>query len=391
MNQEITFKVLTLNCWGIPYVSKNRKERMHAISDRLSSSDYDVVCLQEVWSIKDFNMIKNKVKKKLMYSHYFYSGVLGSGICIFSKFPIQDVIFHKWSLNGYVHKIHHGDWFGGKGVGLCRLKVYDANVNVYVAHLHAEYDSENDEYSAHRVLQAFDMAQFIRMTEQGADVTILGGDLNTGPQDLAYRIISGIPSLVDTCSSCYSDKGTSECANNSYTPRKVANQSPKGKRIDHILYLGSKKFKVEVISCQQPFPERIPDKNFSYSDHEAVAVEFKLTKGEYEVINNDVRPTLKEALHVCQKSLRDVKKQRLWYSMMSVILVIPIIYSISLDITFQSLGAVIGLNILRLFITALICYSLFMSSIWNCVEQNALKAGCLEMETHLNYINSKFS
>lgn len=88
------------------------------------------------------------------------------------------------------------------------------------------------------------MAQFIRMTEQGADVTILGGDLNTGPQDLAYRIISGIPSLVDTCSSCYSDKGTSECANNSYTPRKVANQSPKGKRIDHILYLGSKKFKV---------------------------------------------------------------------------------------------------------------------------------------------------
>lgn len=104
-----------------------------------------------------------------------------------------------------------------------------------------------------------------------------------------------------------------------------------------------------------------------------------------------MRPTLKEALHVCQKSLRDVKKQRLWYSMMSVILVIPIIYSISLDITFQSLGAVIGLNILRLFITALICYSLFMSSIWNCVEQNALKAGCLEMETHLNYINSKFS
>lgn len=44
-------------------------------------------------------------------------------------------MFHKWPLNGYVHKIHHGDWFGGKGVGLCRIKVHDADINVYVAHV----------------------------------------------------------------------------------------------------------------------------------------------------------------------------------------------------------------------------------------------------------------
>lgn len=44
-------------------------------------------------------------------------------------------MFHKWPLNGYVHKIHHGDWFGGKGVGLCKLKIKDAIVNVYVAHV----------------------------------------------------------------------------------------------------------------------------------------------------------------------------------------------------------------------------------------------------------------
>lgn len=64
-----------------------------------------------------------------------FSGVLGSGVCILSRFPIQDVMFHKWPLNGYVHKIHHGDWFGGKGVGLCRLKIHDMNVNIYIAHV----------------------------------------------------------------------------------------------------------------------------------------------------------------------------------------------------------------------------------------------------------------
>ena len=63
------------------------------------------------------------------------SGVLGSGICILSKFPVKDVMFHKWSLNGYVHKIHHGDWFGGKGVGLCRLQIHNMNINVYITHV----------------------------------------------------------------------------------------------------------------------------------------------------------------------------------------------------------------------------------------------------------------
>jgi sphingomyelin phosphodiesterase 2 len=44
-------------------------------------------------------------------------------------------MFHKWPLNGYVHKIHHGDWFGGKGVGLCKIKVKNININIYVAHV----------------------------------------------------------------------------------------------------------------------------------------------------------------------------------------------------------------------------------------------------------------
>lgn len=44
-------------------------------------------------------------------------------------------MFHRWSVNGYVHKIHHGDWFGGKGVGLCKVRVQNMDVNVYIAHV----------------------------------------------------------------------------------------------------------------------------------------------------------------------------------------------------------------------------------------------------------------
>lgn len=69
------------------------------------------------------------------FSFFLGSGVVGSGICILSRYPIYDVMFHKWPLNGYVHKIHHGDWFGGKGVGLCKIKILSMNINVYTAHV----------------------------------------------------------------------------------------------------------------------------------------------------------------------------------------------------------------------------------------------------------------
>lgn len=64
-----------------------------------------------------------------------FSGVVGSGICILSKYLLQDVFFHQWPVNGYVHKLQHGDWFGGKGVGLARLKINDYHINIYTAHV----------------------------------------------------------------------------------------------------------------------------------------------------------------------------------------------------------------------------------------------------------------
>ncbi|KPJ10699.1 Putative neutral sphingomyelinase [Papilio machaon] len=183
---DFTLNIFTLNCWGIPGVSKNRKERIEAIAKYLMQSSHNIVCLQEIWSEKDYLFLKDSLKEVLPYSHYFYSGVLGSGLCVFSKWLIQDVFFHQWPLNGYIHKIHHGDWFGGKGVGLCRIRYEDKLINVYCTHLHAEYH-EDDMYLAHRVLQAYSTAEFVNLTTSPADVSILAGDLNTAPGDLSFR------------------------------------------------------------------------------------------------------------------------------------------------------------------------------------------------------------
>lgn len=103
------------------------------ISEKIAHSDYDIISLQEVWSEYDYQRIKDRISSRFPYSHYFYSGVVGSGLCVFSRHKILHTFFHHWSVNGYVHKIQHGDWFGGKGVGLCKIKVQDHIINFYLA------------------------------------------------------------------------------------------------------------------------------------------------------------------------------------------------------------------------------------------------------------------
>lgn len=105
--------------------------------------------------------------------------------------------------------------------------------------------------------------------------------------------------------------------------------------------------------------------------------------GEHDVKAFDVTSSLKEAAAICEIALRSVQRQRFWYLLSGFILFIPLIWSITLNCMNTSLSIDIGLNVLRIFLTAVLCYTLFMSSIWNSVEKNALRAGCLAIEIYL--------
>lgn len=60
----------------------------------------------KVWSERDFLKIAVSIKPKFPYSHYFHSGYTGSGVCIFSMYPIVSTLMHRYSLNGFPHHIH---------------------------------------------------------------------------------------------------------------------------------------------------------------------------------------------------------------------------------------------------------------------------------------------
>ncbi|XP_062262786.1 sphingomyelin phosphodiesterase 2 [Platichthys flesus] len=276
---SVRIRVFSLNCWGIRYSSKQCSQRYVMIGDMLCREEHDIVLLQEVWSEKDYMSLKKKLACSHPHSHYFKSGVIGSGLALFSKHRIHDTFLYRYSLNGYPYMAHHGDWFGGKAVGMAVIGIGDLTANVYVTHLHAEYCREKDSYLPHRVVQAWELQQFVRHTSAGADVVILGGDLNLHPQDLGNRLLKSYTGLRDsyleTAKFDGCEDGITLIADNPFTNKKDLVPFEKGIRIDYILFKGSSKTDVFCDSMSTS-KGSVPDQPFPYSDHETLTAELRL-------------------------------------------------------------------------------------------------------------------
>lgn len=276
---SVNVRVLSLNCWGIRYLSKHCPQRYAMIGDMLCREEHDIVLLQEVWSEKDYLSLKKKLACCHPHSHYFKSGVIGSGLAIFSKHRIHDTFLFRYSLNGYPYMAHHGDWFGGKAVGMAVLNIGSLTANVYVTHLHAEYCRDKDSYLPHRVVQAWELQQFIRHTSAGADVVILGGDLNMHPQDLGNRLLRSYTGLKDsyleTAKFDGCEDGITLIADNPFINKKELCPFEKGIRIDYILFKGSPKTDI-YCDFMSTTNGSVPDHPFPYSDHEALTAGFRL-------------------------------------------------------------------------------------------------------------------
>uniref|UniRef100_A0A8D3CYA0 Sphingomyelin phosphodiesterase 2 n=1 Tax=Scophthalmus maximus TaxID=52904 RepID=A0A8D3CYA0_SCOMX len=276
--ESVRVRVFNLNCWGIRYLSKHCGQRYAMIGDMLCKEEHDIVLLQEVWSEKDYLSLKKKLACSHPHSHYFKSGVIGSGLALFSKHRIHDTFLYRYSLNGYPYMAHHGDWFGGKAVGMAVLSIGSLTANVYVTHLHAEYCRDKDAYLPHRVVQAWELQQFVRHTSAGADVVILGGDLNMHPQDLGNRLLRSYTGLrdsyleTDQFDGC--EDGITLIADNPFISKKELIPFEKGIRIDYILFKGSPKTDIFCDSMSTT-KGSVRDHPFPYSDHEALTSEKK--------------------------------------------------------------------------------------------------------------------
>lgn len=102
----------------------------------------------------------------------------------------------------------------------------------------------------------------------------------------------------------------------------------------------------------------------------------------------DVREPLQKAMDICTGSLKSVRRQQIYYLIACLVLIVPLIMSTGLDTMVSSMAPNIALDFARILVTAIICYALFMGTIWNCAERNVLKAAYLEMGVHLAQLNN---
>lgn len=67
---------------------------------------------------------------------------------------------------------------------------------------HAEYNAEKDQYIHHRVAQAFEVSQVLRLCNAADRLTIFAADLNCTAADVPYRLLTSNTGIVDTFVDC---------------------------------------------------------------------------------------------------------------------------------------------------------------------------------------------
>ncbi|VDP13125.1 unnamed protein product [Heligmosomoides polygyrus] len=380
----VELRVLTLNVWCLPQPwpigSKDRKYRLRKLAEAILDEKFDIVGLQEVWSETDYLEMAERLSCVFRFHHYFHSGFTGSGVCVYS-------------LNGFAHHIHRGDWFGGKVVGLVEVEVGEIRVNFYTTHLHAEYDRENDLYLPHRTSQSFELSQFIRHTAYGADVVIVVGDFNMEPEDLGFRLILSQARLLDawrvthpvsspdnppsdsSFSPCrgVANGGTCDRPDNCYSLHKYK-ENDESKRIDYILYK-SGRMSISLDACDVAL-NKIPNEDTNYSDHVGVQAKFRIHSGVDEQCCEwePNRPLLIEAIGIVSGGQRRARTDRLWFICGAAFVFITIILSLLLDKVLPYMFT----------LTVVLAFCAWQGVIGLTLERKALKAAKQSMRQLLN-------
>ena len=196
-----SINILTLNCWGLKYISKYRKERLSEIGNRLASytPQLDIVGLQECWTYLDYLSIRDSTRSFLPYGKFYHSGIFGGGLAILSRWPIRESSMFRYSLNGRPQAFFRGDWFVGKGVACARIELPDGvNIELFNTHLHAPYEKEpNDSYICHRTAQAWEIAKLMRAASDRGSLVIGLGDFNMVPLSFAHVLIESRAGVQD--------------------------------------------------------------------------------------------------------------------------------------------------------------------------------------------------
>ncbi|KAK9447578.1 Endonuclease/exonuclease/phosphatase [Limtongia smithiae] len=297
---ELEFSIITLNCWGLKYVSKNRTERMHYIAHMLSRADADIIALQECWVQGDYDDIRYHTREVFPYAKYFYSGILaGSGLAILSRFPIESVTMTPYTINGRPSAFFRGDWYVGKGIASAVIRhPCGIPIEVFNTHMHAPYGPGDASYVCHRTSQAWQLSRQIRASVERGHLAVAVGDFNSRPESLTYALLTARAGLADSWTTVHGNSRENiraaslspedqiellgvTCDSKLNTWRADRDIS-EAQRLDYCFH-SSRLSTADMINVV--FMDRIPGLNCSVSDHFGVRVVLRVLPEAQSSVN----------------------------------------------------------------------------------------------------------
>ncbi|KAF8215938.1 Endonuclease/exonuclease/phosphatase [Mycena galopus ATCC 62051] len=315
MSESSAINVLTLNCWGLKYVAKNRTDRVHAIANELAKFDHDIIALQEIWVFADYEHVRDSVIKRL-------PGALGSGLALLSRFPIIGTSVHPYSLNGAPIDVAGGDWFVGKAaVSIIISHPVLGQVQVFNTHLYAKGGEDGPEYNrAHRIVNAWEFPNWRARLQSLAAMSLLPEISTASQARCQWRLFGNtltsptrgplpIPSrrtYLPIRHGRYNPvRRHRDSPLNSYSAGKPIGPYARkflGKRLDYILYRQpirppprhEDEDPLPVLKCTECnvlLTEKVPGRPFSFSDHFALEATLEIQPGPEPLLTWRTRTT----------------------------------------------------------------------------------------------------
>lgn len=183
----IRLRVVTWNVWGLRWITPRREERLKAVAREVVAMKPDIVAFQEAWVGEDRDRLTSALHGVgLDHARYFPSGLVGSGLLLVSRFPVESEGFIRFSSNGYPWALNHGDWWAGKGLSLSAVRLPDGT-RLYLAdtHLHARYGLER--YHATQLAQSGQLLPWVQRVQATGWPALWMGDWNNTPTSDVLR------------------------------------------------------------------------------------------------------------------------------------------------------------------------------------------------------------
>jgi sphingomyelin phosphodiesterase 2 len=183
-----SLRILSLNTFGAPILSRNISKRFRLIADILSEQDADIICLQEVVLYPHLRLLKSLLTG-FPYVHYkkFLYGPKG-GIVIFSKYPVAEQIFYDFTDRG---SIRNKSFVGQiMRYGVLGIRLQEVPITVFTTHLtpnmDVDYTHEN-RYSRFQSSQLFQVAKYLHDEILWKREVIIAGDFNIPADSYLYQ------------------------------------------------------------------------------------------------------------------------------------------------------------------------------------------------------------